>query len=255
MKTVNMKISIPFGEEEIIGHLYEPDFLSRDKERKIPVVLVLHEITGITEHTKKVAEKFSRAGFMAIAPDLFGDKEVREAFQDMPNMAKKAREKGMSSAELNKAINERLYNIFNSERYISATLNKLDAWIRYLKSQDRVDVNKISVAGFSFGGWYAFKLAQFPDKIHKAVIFYGFYDIFEEAVREIARPLLGFYGELENDNTDVGRLKELVEKYNKPFEIYMCRQAKHSFFDETNPNKYNKEASDFAWNKIMNFLN
>lgn len=249
-----MEISIPFKTEKILGHIYKPE-TTGSKENKLPVVLILHEITGITEHTKRVAQKFAQAGFVALAPDLLGDKEVQEVFADMPNMAKRAKEQGKSDAELNKEINERLYGVFNSERYISVTLEKLDVWINYLRSIENVDPNKISAVGFSFGAWYAFKLARFADKIHKAVLFYGFYDANDESARAIQRPLLGFYGELEKNNTEVEKLKELVKKYRKPFKIYMCKQAKHSFFDDTNPERYNKEASYFAWEKTLEFLN
>lgn len=249
-----MELSIPFKAEKILGHIYQSE-ITGSKENKLPAVLVLHEITGITEHTKRVAQKFAQAGFVAIAPDLLGDKEVQEVFADMPNMARIAKEQGKSDAELNKEINERLYGVFNSERYVSVTLKKLDAWINYLKSTDNVDSNKISAVGFSFGAWYAFKLSRFPDKIYKAVLFYGFYDVIDESVQAVQRPVLGFYGELEKNNTEIEKLKELMKKYDKPFEIHMCKQAKHSFFDDTNPDRYNEAASLFAWEKTLEFLN
>lgn len=236
-------------------YLYLPNpKLTTNKTRKIPAVLILHEITGITEHTKRVAKKFTEAGYIAVTPDLFGDKRIQKIFKEMPRLFEKAQKEGKDIAELNKKINERLYKILNSKKFIDTTINKLNQCIDSLKSLGTVDANNISVIGFSFGGWYAFKLAQLNDDIRKVVIFYGFYDLTEKIIKEIKHPILGFYGELESNVNEIQQIKELAKKHQKSIKIYMCKQAKHSFFNDTNPRRYNKKASDFAWEKILKFL-
>lgn len=248
-----MKKHTPPENKKFLKNIYQPDFSA--KKQKHPAVLVLHEITGITEHTKKVAKKFANDGFIAATPDLFDNEKVQEVFQNMPNIAERAMKEGRSSAELNKEINKRLYKILNSKKYITDSLKKLNDWIYFLKSLDIVDANNISAVGFSFGGWYVFKLAQFPNKISKSVVFYGFYDVTEEMIKEIKCPLLGFYGELEKNKSEINKIQKLAKKYNnKPIEIHMCKQARHSFFDDTNLKRYNKKASDFAWKKTLKFL-
>lgn len=240
--------------KNFLKHLYRPDFKTNGTE-KSPAVLILHEITGITEHTKRVAKKFADAGFIAATPDLFEDKRIQKIFKDMPRMFDKAQKEGKDIAELNKKINEKLYKILNSEKFINTTINRLDKWINFLKLLNAVDINNISIIGFSFGGWYAFKLMELRDDIHQAVIFYGFYDLTEEMIKKINNPILGFYGELESNVNNIEKIKKLAKKYRKSIEIYMCKQAKHSFFDDTNPRRYNKKSSDFAWRKILKFLN
>ncbi len=241
--------------KKFLKYTHKPHRSTKNKGRKNPAVLILHEITGITEHTKRVAQKFADAGYIAITPNLFEDKRIQKIFKEMPRLFEKAQKEGKDLTELNKKINEKLYKILNSKKFIDTTINKLNQWIDSLKSLDTVDADNISVIGFSFGGWYAFKLIQLRNDIRKAVIFYGFYDVTEEMIKEVKRPMLGFYGELESSINEIQRIKELAKKYQKPIKIYMCKQAKHSFFDDTNPRRYNKGASDFAWKKTLGFLN
>lgn len=249
-----MKTPTPQEERNFLNNIYQPNFSVPNKQKK-PAILILHEITGITEHTKRVAKKFADAGFIVAIPDLFENDEIKKVFQNIPDMAEQAKKEGRSNAELNQKINEKLQKILNSESFIDNALKKLDDWIDYVKSLKTVDPDNISAIGFSFGGWYVFKLAQIPNKINRAVIFYGFYDVTEKMIEEIKCPILGFYGQLETNKTEIAKIQELAKKYDKQIEIYMCKHAKHSFFDDTNPERYNKEASDFSWKKTLDFLN
>lgn len=237
-----------------LKYLYKPNIKIMGGTKRNPAVLILHEITGITEHTKKVAKKFADSGFIAATPNLFENKNIQKIFQDMPRIFKQAQDNGEDLAELNKKINEKLYKILNSKKFINATIDKLSRWIDFLGSLDVIDDTKISVIGFSFGGWYAFKLAQLHNKIDKVIIFYGFYDITDKLIKQTKCPILGFYGELESNIDKIEKIKKVAKKYNKPIKIYMCKQAKHSFFDDTNLKRYNKKASDFAWEKTLKFL-
>src|SRR5262249_32663462 len=50
-----------------------------DASAKAPAVIVLHERYGLVRHTRDVAERFARDGFVAVAPDLFFRREDQEA--------------------------------------------------------------------------------------------------------------------------------------------------------------------------------
>lgn len=244
--------TLPEG-ENFLKNIYNIESLTSGNSKK-PAIIILHEITGITEHTKRVAKKFAEAGFITAMPDLFEDEEIKKVFQSIPDMAEQAKKEGRSNTELNQEINEKLQKILYSDLFIHNTLKKLDNLINYIKSLESVDSDNISAIGFSFGGWYVFKLAQIANKINKAVIFYGFYDITEKMIEEVKCPMIGFYGELETNKAEIANIQELAKKYSKQIEIYMCKQARHSFFDDTNPERYNKDASDFSWRKTLEFL-
>ena len=49
-------------------------------------------------------------------------------------------------------------------------------------------------------------------------------------------------------------LTEAMKKYNKKFESVVYPNCGHAFFNDTNPNRYNKEAATDAWSKTLAFL-
>jgi hypothetical protein len=55
------------------GDLMIPAFLSRPKTRRVAPgsVLVIHEVFGLNDHIKSIADRISGEGFVALAPDLF----------------------------------------------------------------------------------------------------------------------------------------------------------------------------------------
>ena len=48
---------------------------------KAPVVLVIHEIFGLSDWAEEVADEFAAAGYIAVAPDLLGDESHRKRDQ------------------------------------------------------------------------------------------------------------------------------------------------------------------------------
>jgi len=88
---------------------------------KRPAMILLHERYGVVQHTKDLIVKFAKAGYVAIAPDLFwrftGDR--------------KALERGDARADIRD----------------SEALEDIGAAIDYLKKQDLVDAKRIAVMG------------------------------------------------------------------------------------------------------------
>ena len=75
------EVKIPVAGGEIPAYRAMPD----KKNKKFPVVLVIHEIFGVHEWIQDVCRRFAKLGYMAIAPSLYarqGDvtqmKEVRD---------------------------------------------------------------------------------------------------------------------------------------------------------------------------------
>src|SRR5437667_11728629 len=50
--------------------------LSGEKPR--PAVIVIHEIVGLTDHIKRVADRFAEEGYVAFAPNLFSRPDLAE---------------------------------------------------------------------------------------------------------------------------------------------------------------------------------
>ena len=63
-----------------------------------------------------------------------------------------------------------------------------------------VDPERISVAGFGWGGWRAFKLAELTPTLHRAIVFYGTTSD-DRQLHKIRAPVLGHYAEYDFQTT------------------------------------------------------
>jgi carboxymethylenebutenolidase len=115
-----------------------------------PGVLVIQEWWGLDSGIKEMAERLGKAGFVALAPDLYHGQlaahdEMDKAAHLMQSMPPDRAGRDMSGA------------------------------IDYLASHAAVTSKSIGVVGFCMGGMLSFLIAaNRPDKVSAAVPFYGF---------------------------------------------------------------------------------
>jgi carboxymethylenebutenolidase len=115
-----------------------------------PGVLVIQEWWGLDADIKEMAERLGKAGFVALAPDLYhgqvaGHDEMDKASHLMQTLPPDRAARDMSGA------------------------------IDYLASHQAVTSQGIGVVGFCMGGMLAFIIAaNRPDKVKAVVPFYGF---------------------------------------------------------------------------------
>src|SRR5688572_29045487 len=123
-----------------------------ERKEKAPVVIVIHEIFGLTDWVRAVADQLAAEGFIAIAPDLLSGKgaggggtesfkgdEVRSAIQKL-------------SAD---EVNARL----DAVREFGTTLPSANG--------------KSATIGFCWGGAASFRYATHQPKLNAAVVYYG----------------------------------------------------------------------------------
>src|ERR1700722_16752101 len=72
----------PSREDEMHSYFAAP----KGKER-LPGVLVIHEAMGLTSHVEDVTRRFAKAGFAALAPNLFVTHPAAAA-DDLPSIVK-----------------------------------------------------------------------------------------------------------------------------------------------------------------------
>lgn len=61
-------IEIPTATGKIPGYYARP---AKAAAGKCPVVLVIHEAFGVHEHIQDICRRYAKAGYLAIAPELF----------------------------------------------------------------------------------------------------------------------------------------------------------------------------------------
>ncbi len=237
-------VKIPFEKSPVSAYCAIPDSLGKQ-----PALIVIHEIWGINAHIKDIVNRIQAQGFIALAPDLLSETGITEKIspkllQEMHNPATKD--------EAQKKMREALAPMQMPE-FAEKTRAKLQACFSYLKNEEHCNGN-IGVIGFCFGGTYCFALASAQPQLKAAVPFYG-HAPEPEKIKSIHCPILAFYG--EKDTNLVDHLPELTEEmaaYHKQFESVVYPDCGHAFFNDTNPNMYNKEAADDAWERTLAFL-
>ncbi len=205
-------------------------------------MILLHERYGVVQHTKDLIVKFAKAGYVAIAPDLFwrftGDR--------------KALERGEARADIRD----------------SEALDDIAESIGHLKKLSIVDPGRIAVMGVCQTGRQAVLPATNGQDVAACVVFYGAAGgkewttdefrpvLIETLLEKLSCPLLGVFGEADHiiSVDDVLRFRTALERNKKSYHIRIYPDAPHGWLNNTMPGRYRKEAAVDAWNLLMAFL-
>jgi carboxymethylenebutenolidase len=203
---------------------------------KAPAVLVIHEIFGLTDWVRSVADRLATEGYIAIAPDLlsgFGP-------------GGKGSEGFASTQDNMKAVSEL------DPETVTADLNAVADYVEKLPSAN----GKLVVAGFCWGGGQSFRFATNRPDLKAAYVFYG---TPPEEVTTISAPVYGFYA--GNDNRIDATLPDTqaaMKKSGKIYEPVTYEGAGHGFMrageDPSNTIAANKKAHDEAWQRWLSLL-
>jgi carboxymethylenebutenolidase len=207
-----------------------------------PGVIVVHDFRGLSDHTRDITERITKAGYLGLAVDLFSRSEKLADPNDM------------------QALWDRMMNLSDAD-----AVEDLMAAERYLHGIPQVAARRVGVIGFCMGGLYAYLLACSDDMVHAAVDFYGSV-IYEstspakpispiERASNLRCPLLGFFGE-EDAMIPVEHARQFEERLGreeKEFEIHTYPDCGHAFFNDTR-DSYHAPAAEDAWDKTLRFF-
>jgi len=175
---------------------------------KAPVVLVIHEIFGLSDWAQLVTDEFAAAGYIAIAPDLLSGKG--------PNGGGT---RTMDSSMIGPAIRDL------PPDQITADLN---AAADYALKQPAAN-GKLFVAGFCYGGGQSFLYATNRTDVKAAFVFYGTPPP-DDRLGRIKAPIYGFYG--GNDarvTATVDPAKAKMAAAGKTYDPVVFEGAGHGF--------------------------
>jgi carboxymethylenebutenolidase len=200
---------------------------SKDKR---PVVLVIHEIFGLSDWVQELADEVAAAGYIAVAPDLLSGMG--------PNGG---RTKDFASGGVMEAISKL------PPDQVTADLNAAADYGLKLPAAS----GRLFVAGFCWGGGQTFRFATNRADLAGAFVFYGPPPA-KEAMARIKAPVYGFYG--GNDariDATIPETTEAMKAAGKAYEPVTYEGAGHGFMraGETpdDSNSANKTAREQAW--------
>lgn len=220
-----------------------------DDGQKHAAVILIHEVWGLNDHIKNVADRLAQEGFNVLAPDLLSETGIT---QKVDQSIMKAIANPLTRDEAQKKLREAMAPA-HAEGFAVQTVAKLKTAVAFILEDENV-TGKVGVMGFCFGGTYSFSLAE-DSRIRAAVPFYGHAPENLEEIKDISCPVLAFYG--ENDHTlmeQLPHLKSAMQQNGKSFRSVVYPHTGHAFFNDTNLATYNPEAARDAWDKALGFL-
>jgi len=204
-----------------------------------PAVLIAHPASGVGEFTQSIADRLAKAGFVAVAMDLF-----HRVTEDM-------------------TADGTAKNAFLDDIQIMADINTTVDWLR---SHDAIDGNRIGVTGFCMGGRIAW-LAAANNPHFKAVAPYYGGNLWvarggasvspHDQMGSINCPMLFHFGEVDENPSqdDMKQLDRELTNLGKSHQFYTYPGADHAFMDFGQPHRYNKGAADASWPRTLDFFN
>jgi carboxymethylenebutenolidase len=211
-----------------------PLYYARPRARRAPVVLVVHEIFGVHEWIKDICRRFAKAGYMAIAPDLYARYGDATKIADFKTLI------GTIVAKV-------------PDSGVMADLDRAAAWA----ADNGGDVARTGITGFCWGGRIVWLYAAHSRALDAGVAFYGALDRPTNAltptmpigiVDRLRAPVLGLYGGRDQGIpvADTERMNALLKAAGSRSHITLYPEADHGFLADYRPS-YNEAAAKAAW--------
>ena len=208
-----------------------------EKRRSAPVVVVIHEIFGLSMWVRGVADQLAADGFIAVAPDLLSAKRGGPTSDELTGDSAVKLIRGVSPDEVNRGV-------------VAAA--------KYGMSLPAA-IKKYGVVGYCWGGSASFNHAVFnAPGLGAAVVFYGTTPK-AEVLGTVNVPVLGLYG--ENDqrvNATIPLADSAFKALGKTYEKEVFAGAGHGFLraqeGPNSANGANLAAAQKAWPRTIGWF-
>lgn len=206
-----------------------------ERKEKAPVVIVIHEIFGLTDWIRSVADAFAKEGFIALAPDL---------------IAGKGPTNGTTASIQNSGDIRKLISGLDPNEVVQR-LNAVRDYGIALPAAN----GKTGSVGFCWGGAASFNYAAGQPALNAAVVYYGS-PTATEKMDDIKAPVLGLYGERDARITStVEATQAAMKEAGKTYEVEIYDGAGHGFLRQQGGfDGANLEATKKAWPRTIEFF-
>lgn len=199
-----------------------PGFLA-EAERPLGAVVVIQEWWGLNDQIRGVAERFARAGFTALVPDLYRGKSTVE------------------EAEAN--------HLKSDLDFADAAAQDIRGALQHLKGL-RLGGGKLGLTGFCMGGALTWLAAQQAPEADAAVVWYGMPPVQAIAADQLKLPIQAHWAE-QDEFFAIAQVEELEAKLKDAGVAYEGHRylARHAFANEAaqGPGRIAKTQYDAAW--------
>jgi carboxymethylenebutenolidase len=222
-------VKIPFGgADTIMAWVVYPE-----RRENAPVVVAIHENTGLTTWARGVADQLAADGFIGIAPDLLSIVRGSATSDTLP-------------ADQGRALIARV-----TPEQRAAMITAVGRFGMSLPSARRM----FGVVGFCWGGGASFEQAvASPEGLRAAVVYYGSAPS-AQRMRSITAPVLGLYGGSDQRiNAGIPRADSAMKALGKRYEYQIFDGAGHGFLRGQESSEANSAAARRAWPRTIAFF-
>lgn len=199
-----------------------------------PVVVVIHEIFGLTPWIRAVTDQLAAEGFIAVAPDLLTGKDVERDEIGHPERESAVRAiRALEPGEVHRR------------------LQAVSRWGTDLPAA----TDRYGVVGFCWGGSTSFAHATRDPELDAAVVFYGSSPE-AAALHDVRAPVLGLYGgDDERVNSTVPRADSVLSALGRTYETRTYDGAGHGFLrQQEGRDGANRAATQEAWPETIRWF-
>ena len=214
----------------------------------LPVILVVQEIFGVHDYIADICRRFAKAGYLAIAPELY----VR---QGDPR----------KYADIGKLMAEVVSKVPDAQ-----VMGDLDAAVQWA-GENGGNLKKVGITGFCWGGRITWLYAEQSPHVKAGVAWYGRLvgapsELTPKNPLDLAAglkaPVLGLYGGQDGGSplTTVNDMKDALaaagakgNKAAKASEFVVYPQAPHAFHADYRPS-YRQDAAEDGWKRALEWF-
>lgn len=245
IKTPSEGLSTGEGIYDVEGFSVPFFYAAPAGKKNLPVVLVIQEIFGVHEYIADTCRRFAKAGYLAIAPELF-------ARQGDPS----------KYGEMAKLMAEVVSKVPDAQ-----VMGDLDAALVWA-GQNGGNLKKVGITGFCWGGRITWLYAEQSKNVKAGVAWYGRLVGTASALTPkhpldlaagLKAPVLGLYGGQDGGIplTTINQMKDALAEAGgkgnaaaKACEFVVYKDAPHAFHADYRPS-YRKEAAADGFNRAL----
>jgi carboxymethylenebutenolidase len=205
-------------------------------------ILVVQEIFGVHAHIADLCRRFAKAGYYAIAPELYFRQGDAKSYTEMP-----------------KLIAEVVAKVPDEQ-----VMGDLDATVAFAKGEGKADTAKLGVTGFCWGGRIVWLYAAYSPGLKAGVAWYGRvvgdstpltpkHPV--DVAKDLKAPVLGLYGGADTGipNDTVDKMRAALKDGSaaaKKSQIDTYPDTPHGFNADYRPS-FRKDQAEDAWKKAL----
>ena len=192
-------------------------------------IIVIHDEWGLTEFIRDFCDRLARAGFVALAPDLFHGRVADD--QVAAEQLSKELELDRADADLESAVAE----LFNQNATVGS---------------------KVGVLGLGLGGSLALFLSSRHRRIGAAVDLYGAHPEFLPELERITAPVLAVLADADGSGAESAgaTLKSGLERAGVSASVEVRVGVRSGYMNDARLDVYDAIAAADTWDALLAFF-